>query len=46
MYAFTEQAIGLAFLTGFNSMITNTVMLVIMTVSIVGIPKMVCNRQK
>ena len=46
VYAFTELALGLAFLTGFNPMLTNTVTFVIMTVSIIGVLQSVMNKRK
>ena len=46
MYAFTELALGIAFLTGFNPILTNTVTFVIMTVSIIGVLQSVLNKRK
>jgi cation transport ATPase len=46
VYAFTELALGLAFLSGFNPMLTNTVTFVVMTVSIIGVLQAVFNKQK
>ncbi|MCY7293527.1 MAG: heavy-metal-associated domain-containing protein [Ferruginibacter sp.] len=46
IYAFTELALGLAFLTGFNPILTNTVTLVVMTISITGVLQAVFNKQK
>jgi copper chaperone CopZ len=46
VYAFTEMALGLAFLTGFNPMFTNTVTFVIMTISIIGVLQSVLNKRK
>jgi cation transport ATPase len=46
VYAFTELALGLAFLTGFNPMLTNTVTFVVMTVSIIGVLQSVLNKRK
>lgn len=37
VYAFTELALGIAFLTGFIPVLTNTVTFVVMTVSIIGV---------
>ena len=46
VYAFTELALGIAFLTGFNLLITNTVTFVVMGVSIVGVLQSVLNKRK
>jgi len=46
MYAYIELALGLAFLTGFNSILTNSVTFVIMTVSIFGVLQSVLNKRK
>ncbi len=46
VYAFTELALGLAFLTGFNPILTNIVTFVVMTVSIVGVLQSVFNKRK
>lgn len=46
VYAFTELALGIAFLTGFNPLITNAVTFVVMTVSIVGVLQSVLNKRK
>ena len=46
VYAFTELALGIAFLTGFNPILTNTVTFVVMTVSIVGVLQSVLNKRK
>lgn len=46
VYAFTELALGVAFLTGFNPLFTNTVTLVVMTVSIIGVLQSVFNKRK
>ena len=46
VYAFTELALGIAFLTGFNPIITNTVTLVVMTISIIGVLQAVFNKRK
>ena len=45
-YAFTELALGLAFLTGFNPLLTNSITIVVMTISIIGVLKAVFNKQK
>ena len=46
VYAFTELALGLAFLTGFNPILTNIITLLVMTTSIIGVLKAVFNKQK
>ena len=46
VYAFTELALGLAFLTGFNPLVTNSVSFVVMTVSIIGVLQSVLNKRK
>ena len=46
IYAFTELALGLAFLTGFNPLVTNSVSFVVMTVSIIGVLQSVLNKRK
>lgn len=45
-YAFIELGLGLAFLTGFNSILTNAVTFVVMTVSIIGVLQSVMNKRK
>ncbi len=46
VYAFTELALGLAFLTGFNPVLTNSITFMVMTVSIIGVLQSVYNRRK
>ncbi len=46
VYAFTELALGLAFLTGFYPLLTNAVTLLVMTVSITGVLQTVLNKRK
>lgn len=46
VYAFTELALGIAFLTGFNPILTNTITFVVMTVSIIGVLQSVTNKRK
>ncbi len=46
VYAFTELTLGLAFLTGFNPVVTNAITLLVMTVSIVGVLQSVFNKRK
>lgn len=45
-YAFTELALGVAFLTGFQPLQTNIVTLVVMSVSIIGVLQSVLNKRK
>jgi copper chaperone CopZ/uncharacterized membrane protein YphA (DoxX/SURF4 family) len=46
IYAFTELALGIAFITGFNPLLTNAVTLGVMTVSIIGVLQSVLNKRK
>jgi len=46
VYAFTELALGVAFLTGFNPILTNIVTFTVMMVSIVGVLQSVLNKKK
>jgi copper chaperone CopZ len=46
LYAFIELALGIAFLTGFAPVLTNTVTLVVMSISIVGVLQSVMNKRK
>jgi len=46
VYAFTELALGIAFLTGLSPIVTNAVTFVVMTVSIVGVLQSVLNKKK
>ena len=46
VYAFKELALGIAFLTGFNPIITNIVTLVVMLLSIIGVLQSVLNKRK
>jgi len=46
IYAFTELALGIAFLTGYNPVITNTVTLMIMSISLIGVLQSVLNKRK
>jgi hypothetical protein len=46
MYAFTELALGIAFLTGFDPIITNAVTFIVMSVSIIGVLQSVLNKRK
>lgn len=46
IYAFTELALGFAFLTGFNPLLTNLVTFVVMSVSLIGVFQSVMNKRK
>ena len=46
VYAFTELALGIAFLVGFKPILTNSVTFVVMTVSIIGVLQSVLNKRK
>jgi len=46
IYPFTEAALGIAYLTGFNPLITNATALVIMSGSIIGVLRSVLNKRK
>ncbi|MET0394697.1 MAG: cation transporter [Chitinophagaceae bacterium] len=46
VYAFTELALGLAFLTGFYPMLTNSVTFIVMSLSIAGVLQSVLNKRK
>lgn len=46
VYAFTELALGIAFLTGFHPLYTNAVTFIVMSVSIVGVLQSVLNKRK
>jgi copper chaperone CopZ len=46
LYAFIELTLGIAFLTGFDPVLTNTVTFVVMTISIVGVLQSVMNKRK
>lgn len=46
IYAFAELALGIAFLSGYNPILTNGITFVIMTVSIVGVLQSVLNKRK
>jgi copper chaperone CopZ len=46
VYAFIELGLGLAYLTGFEPMLTNGITFVVMSVSIVGVLMSVLNKQK
>lgn len=46
VYAFLELALGLAFLTGFMPLLTNTVTFAVMSISIIGVLKSVIDKKK
>ena len=46
VYAFVELALGIAFLTGFNPILTNCITFVVMSVSIIGVLQSVFNKRK
>ena len=46
VYAFTELALGIAFLTGFNLILTNTITFMVMAISIIGVLQSVANKSK
>lgn len=46
VYAFIELALGVAYLAGFDPMVTNTVTFVVMTLSIIGVLQSVFNKRK
>ena len=46
VYAFAELGLGIAYATGFQPLLTNTITLVLMSVSIVGVLQSVLNKRK
>ena len=46
VYAFTELALGIAYLINFNPLVTNAVTFLVMTVSIIGVLQSVLNKKK
>lgn len=46
IYAFTELALGIAFLINFNPLVTATITLLVMSVSIIGVLQSVLNKRK
>lgn len=46
VYAFVELALGIAFLTGFNPILTNSITFVVMSVSVIGVLQSVFNKRK
>ena len=46
VYAFVELALGIAFLTVFNPILTNSITFVVMSVSVIGVLQSVFNKRK
>lgn len=46
VYAFVELALGIAFLTGYNPILTNSITLVVMAASLIGVVQSVLNKRK
>lgn len=46
VYAFVELALGIAFLVGYNPILTNSITFVVMTVSLIGVIQSVLNKRK
>jgi copper chaperone CopZ len=46
VYAFVELGLGIAYLVGYNPLITNAVTIVVMSISIVGVLQSVLNKKK
>ena len=46
LYAFIELGLGIAFLTGYNPLLTNSITFAIMTVSVIGVLQSVMNKRK
>jgi copper chaperone CopZ len=46
IYPFIELALGIAFLIGFNPLVTNIATLMVMSISIIGVLQSVLNKQK
>ena len=46
VYAFMELALGIAFLIGYNPILTNSVTFIVMSVSIIGVLQSVFNKRK
>jgi hypothetical protein len=45
-YAFIELALGIAFITNFNPLLTNAVTFIVMSISIIGVLQSVFNKRK
>jgi len=46
LYAFIELALGIAFITSFNPVLTNAITFIVMSVSIIGVLQSVLNKRK
>ncbi len=46
IYAFTELALGIAFVVNFNPLITNSITFFVMSISIIGVLRSVLNKKK
>jgi copper chaperone CopZ len=46
VYAYTELALGIAFLINFNPLLTNSITFIVMSVSIIGVLQSVLNKKK
>lgn len=46
LYAFIELGLGIAYLTGFNPIVTNSITVIVMGVSIIGVLQSVLNNKK
>lgn len=46
LYAFVELSLGIAFLTGFNPLVTNAITFVVMSISVIGVLISVLNKRK
>ncbi len=46
VYAFIELGLGIAFLTGLHLLVTNSITLIVMTISIIGVLQSVLNKRK
>lgn len=46
LYAFIELALGIAYIINFNPFITNSITLIVMSISIIGVLQSVLNKQK
>jgi hypothetical protein len=46
IYAFTELILGIAYLSNFNPLIVNSVTLIVMSISIIGVLQSVLNKKK
>ncbi len=46
LYAFIELGLGIAYLIGFNPLVTNLITAIVMSVSIIGVLQSVLNKQK